>query len=124
MDRYGRLAREVRVFEARRGRPFPQELRIRLKDAVVHLVSGGTSAAEAARLLGVSAQTVRRLWQERTAASSENEPVALVPVVVTEPCRAAESAPSTLVLVSPSGYRVTGLDASMVVQVLRGLECS
>jgi hypothetical protein len=124
MDRYGRLAREVRVFGARRGRAFPEELRVRLRDAAFHLVSGGTSVAEAASLLGVSGQTVRRLWQERMATSSEQQPVALVPVVVTEPCPAAESAPSTLVLVSPSGYRVTGLDASMVVRVLRGLECS
>lgn len=124
MDHYKRLAREVRVFGARQGRRLPEELRVRLRDAACHLVADGMSLAEAARLLGVSTPTVRRLWHEQSAPPSAPAPVALVPVVVTDLGPTAESAPSTAVLVSPSGYRVTGLDVSMIVQILRGLECS
>lgn len=86
------------------GRPFLEELRVRLRDAAFHLVSGGTSVSEPARLLGVSAHPVRPLCEQHAATSPEQEPVALVPVVATEACAAAEPATPTLVFVSPLGY--------------------
>jgi len=88
------------------------------RDAVIALartrVGRGRSRAQVARAVGVSFPTLAA-WMERPA------PLALRPVaVVPEPASAPEPS-SRVVLVTPQGFRVEGLDGDALVAVLRAL---
>jgi hypothetical protein len=95
-----------------RGRLFPEPLRTRLAKAARELRERGETNAEISALLGISKETARRM-------ASEGNGAALVPVEIA-------AAPATrndaeLVVVSPTGWRVEGLDLDEAVALLRAL---
>jgi hypothetical protein len=94
-----------------RGRLFPEPLRTRLAKAARELRERGETNAEISALLGVSKETARRM-------ASEGNGAALVPVEIA-PAPATDDA--ELVVVSPTGWRVEGLDLDEVVALLRAL---
>ena len=97
-----------------RGRRYPAELRDELLRAVAEMREQGASWPEMSRALGVTVETLRRWWSEpkRNAAS----PAALVPVEISTPLVG-----SSLVLVTPGGLRVEGLDVTSAALLLRAL---
>lgn len=95
-----------------RGRLFPEPLRSRLVKAVRELRHRGQINGEISALLGISKETVRRMAAERNDA-------ALVPVeIAAAPATREEAA---LVVVSPTGWRIEGLELDEAVALLRAL---
>ena len=88
------------------------------RDAVVTLarsrVGHGQSRAQVARAVGISFPTLAA-WLGRPGQLGLR-PVAVVPEPDPEPTR-----PSSVVLVTPQGFRVEGLDGAVLVAVLRAL---
>ena len=88
------------------------------RDAVVTLartrVGHGQSPAQVARAVGISFPTLAA-WLDRPGRPSLR-PVAVVPEPEREPARR-----SPVVLVTPQGFRVEGLDGDALVAVLRAL---
>jgi transposase-like protein len=72
------------------------------------------SAAGLARALGVSEPTLTK-WLRRPS------PPVLRPVTVAVTPTAARAAVASLVLITPTGVRVEGLDAAALITVLRAL---
>jgi hypothetical protein len=99
--------------ERGRGKRVPAALRARATAWIRRQRSGGASVREIADASSLSYETVRR-WAELAAPTR----TALVPVTV----RPEPDSGDRLVLVSPSGYRVEGLNAEQVVAILRELE--
>jgi hypothetical protein len=88
-----------------RGRRFAPELRHQISSVGLRLRDSGKSWHGIGREIGLPAETVRRLC-ERAAPG-------FVPVEVVH-----GAAPSGLVVVAPSGYRIEGLDVETVVALL------
>ena len=92
-----------------RGKRVPGELRERVTAYARKRRQGGASLAQLAQETGLSQETLRR-W------CSEAAGTALVPVHVV-----ADAASRPVVVVSPSGYRLEGLELDEAVAVLRAL---
>jgi predicted transcriptional regulator len=75
--------------------------------------AAGIALSQVARELGLPWQTLR-LWAE------EGGAVVLRPVVVDD-TEGQRPASATLALITPSGYRVEGLEARTLVELLRAL---
>ncbi len=104
-----RLRREFAARERGRGKPYPAALRERATRWARRQAAGGASLRDIATTLGVHGESVRRWLLVGPTASP------LVPVeVVGEP-----AAPDTLVVVSPSGFRVEGLSVAAAAALLR-----
>lgn len=106
------LRRELSRHEKGRGRRYPAKLRERVTRYCLERRSAGGSDREVAAELGLAVETVRR-W---CLAEEERVPSAvLVPVeVVTAPMM-------PLAIVSPSGFRLEGLQLEEAVAALRAL---
>ena len=108
-------ARQLARGKPRRGIRYP----VSFRDAVVACtrthVGRGQSRARVARAVGVSFPTLAA-WLERPA------PVAVRPVTVVAEAASAPAPSSRVVLVSPQGFRVEGLDHDALVAVLRALQ--
>jgi transposase-like protein len=76
----------------------------------------GEAIARVARDLGLSTQCLGR-WLHRP----PTPPAPLRPVAVTPEREAAASPPARLVLLTPQGHRVEGLDRDGLIAVLRAL---
>jgi len=95
-----------------RGRRFPEALRKQLQAEAVARRGRGESIALIARVLRVSEQSIRRWCGDGGTGSPK-----LVPVVVR-----AEPVPSARVdVVSPTGWRIEGLDLDAALRVVRSL---
>lgn len=95
-----------------RGRLFPEPLRGRLVAAARELRERGETNAEISTLLGISKETARRMATEVNGA-------ALVPVEIgAAPVASGDAA---LTVVSPTGWRVEGLELDEAVALLRAL---
>lgn len=107
-------AQQLARGKPRRGIRYPASFR----DAVIALarthVERGQSRAHVARAVGVSFPTLAA-WLERPA------PIAVRPVAVVPEAAPAPERPSRVVLVTPQGFRVEGLDGDTLVAVLRAL---
>lgn len=117
------LRAEIQKRGRRRGiSAYTDDLRRRATDAVLELRSQGASWRRIEELLGVSGETARRWCLARGGASdasarAEDPPsVALVPVRVVA-TTVSETSP-TLTLISPSGWRLVGLDIETAIRVL------
>lgn len=108
-------ARQLSRGKHRSGIRYPASFR----DAVIALartrVAHGQSRAHVARAVGVSFPTLAA-WLERPS------PVALRPVAVVPEPAAAPERPARVVLVTPQGWRVEGLDGDALVAILRALQ--
>jgi len=112
MDETKVLAKELRKHERGRGKRYPKELEARVRACIATRRARGDSLELIATELGMIYETVRR-WSMPTPTSR----AALVPVtVVDEP-----SAGGGATLVSPSGYRVEGLELRDLAALLRAL---
>jgi transposase-like protein len=80
----------------------------------------GRSIARVARELGLPSQALRR-WLRRPPAAPVSTPRGLVRPVAVVPAAALSGAPAGLVLVTPQGHRVDGLDRDGLIAVLRAL---
>ena len=100
-----------RALRARRKQRYSPELKTQIIAYVAARRAAGDSQSTVSAALGVKWSTLRR-WLSRTSST------ALVPVQVREV--AAWTSP-TLSLVTPSGYRLDGLDAREAVALFRSL---
>lgn len=106
------LRRELQAQDRGRGKRYPVELKARATAYAKRRHDAGASYAVIAGELGLGFETVRR-W----CSAAEPTPLqsALVPVEVV-----AESRES-IAIVSPSGFRLEGLDVAEAVAALRAL---
>ena len=102
-----------------RGRRFSPEIRRMIAAAAGGLRKEGQSWLMIGRRLGLPAETPRRLWLAG-ARSATGGSGAFVPVAVSDDGAARGVRPG-LVLVSPGGFRVEGLDAERAADLLRRL---
>lgn len=104
--------------ERGRGRRFSTDVRGMIVSAAAGLREQGHSWLSIGRALGLPPETPRRLC---LAASAGRERAGgFVPVTIV-PDRPAQVAHRGLVVVSPAGYRVEGLGAAEVADLLREL---
>ncbi len=109
------LKRELAKHEKGRGKRYPVELKARLVAHAEARRRAGVSYAEIADELGLAFETIRRWCIARTPRPTSARSAALVPVEVISAPHAA------VVIVSPSGFRLEGLDVAEAVAVLRAL---
>jgi hypothetical protein len=100
----GALARRERG----RGKRYTADLKQRIAAAAMALRASGQGWQTIGRFLGIPHETVRRF-------AGASEGPAFVPVEV------VGTVSSGLSLVSPDGYRVEGLDAADIAEILRRL---
>jgi hypothetical protein len=105
--------------ERGRGRRFSPELRGMIVSAAAGLREQGHAWLSIGRALGLPPETPRRLWL--AASMGHDRAGGFVPVTVSDD-GAEQGARSGLVLVSPGGYRVEGLDAAEAADLLRRLQ--
>lgn len=102
-----------------RGRRFSPETRGMIARAAGRLREEGQSWPMIGRALGLPTETPRRLWLSKTTRTRRGSgaflPVAVADHGVTGVARAG------LVVVSPAGFRVEGLDAMQAADLLRRL---
>jgi transposase-like protein len=112
MDRF---VQEFRMAgKKRRGRGYPAELRRRAADYARKRAEVGDGVAKVSAELGVSEQTLRN-WLAKAGSG-------FLRVTVDESVGSAEAvAAGTLVLVTPFGYRLEGLDLRAATELLRVL---
>jgi transposase-like protein len=114
-----RLVRAVARLRRQKARRWPQSVR---RAVVKHAVQGRADRrtwADIADELGMNQETVRR-WA-LLSVGAEGATV-LAPVeVVQVPAPATVAFPGSLSLLSPSGYRVDGLDVASAAALLRAL---
>jgi hypothetical protein len=107
-------ARQLARGKHRSGIRYPASFR----DAVITLartrVAHGQSRAQVARAVGVSFPTLAA-WLQRPG------PMAVRPVAIVPESASAPERPSRMVLVTPQGFRIEGLDRDTLVAVLRAL---
>lgn len=103
------LRREIERRESRRGR-LPRELRQRCERYAAARAAAGVAKQAIASELGVSAMSVQR-WLRATPAR------AMVPVRIVAPA-AAPAADRRVVVVTPGGLRIEGLDIDGVCTVI------
>ncbi|MBX3276347.1 MAG: hypothetical protein KF729_39200 [Sandaracinaceae bacterium] len=106
-----RVRELVTRHEAGRGSRYPAEVRREVVDYARRRRDEGASWAVIAGEAGLVLETLRR-W-----CGSKELAARMVPVEVVE----EESAPREVVIVSPSGFRLEGLDAASAVAALRAL---
>lgn len=112
MDALEQLGEEILELTPGRGRRYGAELKRRVVAVVQRERASGRSWASAARALGVPVQTLTR-WADEMPAGLALRPVTLL---------AEPSVPSRdVVVVSPTGYVVEGLDVAGVAELLRML---
>lgn len=107
-----RLKREIGRLERGRGRRYPAALRERIARYARSRHDEGASWATIGEELSVPWETLRR-WSRGARSST-----AMVPVEVVQPTVAAEAG---VAIVSPTGWRLEGLEVRKAVAVLRAL---
>ena len=113
MERGSRLRRRVWALGPRGpGSRVPELLRSDITAYARERQAGGASLEEIAAEVGLTRETIRN-WLRSAKADRELVPVAIVPEIV-------EGA--AIVVVSPQGYRVEGLDVAGVATLLRMLD--
>jgi hypothetical protein len=103
-----RLAR----MERGRGKRYTSELKKQVAKAAMRLREAGLGWHRIGRALGIPNETVRRFCR----ASSDSGGGAFAPVVVAD-----DDSGTSVVLVTPGGYRVEGLNLDQVAQLLTRL---
>jgi transposase len=104
---------------AHRQQGWPVELRRRIARHAVGRHDGGECWRSIGESLGLCRTTIRSWARALEEAPERTE---LVPVVVTPaPSPRPSRAPSRMVLVSPRGYRLEGMDLAMAVDALERL---
>ncbi len=117
------LRRELAGLERGPGKYYPDELRTRIAAWARRRIARGESVSGSALALALDRRTLSTWLQRRGGdAGREREQVeptgtALVPVEIVE----ALPAPTTITLVSPSGYRLEGLTVDDAVRALARL---
>ena len=123
MDALKELRQELSTLKPGRGRRYPPEARRRILALTHRLHAQGLSRADIARALDISDKTLQRWIREGETTTRRGEslpePIPLRPVMV-EP-RSVPAPRDQLVVVSPTGYVVEGLDLDGVVTLLRKL---
>lgn len=106
------IREEIQASRPQQGRwRCPKALRQRVLEKVEAYRAQGLSRRELAQELGVSESTLLR-WRRQSQAGFR-------PVRIHEEAQG----PASLVLITPSGCRLEGLETSTVIEVLRGLGC-
>lgn len=106
------LRRELARHEKGRGKRYPADLKRRVTAYALGQRDAGATYEAIAETLGLAFETVRRWCMAAT--GSEHAPM-LVPVeVVAEPR-------SKVAIISPSGFRLEGLEPAEAVAALRAL---
>jgi hypothetical protein len=105
------IQQELARIEKRRGTRYPKE---RVVQLVRNLQAQGHAMVAINTLLGMTGDTLAR-WTRNS--STEH-----VPVEVTSDSRVS-SPGGELSLISPSGWRVTGLTLEQVFRIVQGLRC-
>jgi DNA invertase Pin-like site-specific DNA recombinase len=108
------IQQELAKVEKRRGTRYPKELQERVVQLVRNLQAQGHSMVAINTLLGMTGDTLAR-WTRNS--STEH-----VPVEVTSDSRMS-SPGGELSLISPSGWRVTGLTLEQVFRTVQELRC-
>ena len=98
---------------ARSNRRYPQELRMLGAEYAEARVAAGESVGPIAARLGIAEPTLRS-WLRKARPG-------FVPVVVEQAEAAKDQAGQTVVLVSPNGYRLEGLELAAACELLRVL---
>lgn len=112
-DEITALRRELAKHVKGRGKRYPAELKRRVTAYALHERDVGATYDAIAETLGLAFETVRR-WCVAVTGTDERAPM-LVPVeVVAEPR-------SAVAIISPSGYRLEGLEPAEAVAALRAL---
>ncbi|MFG0242531.1 MAG: hypothetical protein ACF8R9_07105 [Phycisphaerales bacterium JB054] len=115
-DEVEALRREVGKHQKGRGKRYPVELKAQLVAYATQRRAAGAAFATISEELGLGHETVRR-WCTKTECGSalSSAPTKFVPVEVVAEER------SSLAIVSPSGFRLEGLDMTEAVAALRAL---
>lgn len=108
-----KIGREVRRLRSGRGRRYPDKLKRRIVRAVRDAREQGTSWPTIEDGLDVPFETLRRWLSD-----IDDEPRELKPVVVADPIVVEAR---DVVVVTPGGYRVEGLDVDGAATLLRKL---
>ncbi len=111
MDRL--LKRFRREAKARPNQTYPEQLRKLAAKYARQRITAGEAIGSIAKQLGVAEQSLRN-WMQRT--SSDFRRVQVIESPLTEPSDSGK-----LALISPSGYRLEGLDVVSASQLLRAL---
>lgn len=114
-----RIRAALAMMQRGRGRRFSPDTREMIAGAAGRLREDGQSWTKIGRALGLPAETPRRLLLARTT-STRRGSGAFLPVAVADDC-VTGIARGGLVIVSPSGFRVEGLDATQAADLLRRL---
>ena len=131
LEQFRQEVTRLRSGRQRGSLPYPEMLREFAVRYLAHELEAGGTFAGAAKALGVSEPTLQSWRKGQPAAHRRGQSVgqrpALVPVVVAEPKKTGASGvravPGGLVLVSPGGWRVEGLSAAAVAELLGRLRC-
>ncbi|HVK87189.1 MAG TPA: hypothetical protein VM513_23875 [Kofleriaceae bacterium] len=112
-DEIAALRRELARHKKGRGKRYPADLKRRVTGYALRQRNVGATYQATAETLGLAFETVRR-WCMAEIGSDEHAPM-LVPVeVVAEPR-------STVAIISPSGFRLEGLEPAEAVAALRAI---
>jgi len=109
-----RARAELAKMERGRGRRFSPKMRGMIVEAVGVQRKRGESWLSIGRALGLPPETPRRLWM---AAGASDGPGGFLRVTVSDD-EVAHAGACGVVLVSPSGFRVEGLDAGQIADLL------
>jgi hypothetical protein len=113
----GSILRERLATAGRKGagKPFPDDLRRAVVDYAARKLKAGCTVESVARELGISAMSVAR-WTQRFEKAPEAGLMRRVEVL------AETAVPSSgLVVHTPSGLRIEGLDLGRLVQLVRAV---
>lgn len=115
-DEVEALRREVAKHEKGRGKRYPVELKARLVAYATRRRAAGARFATIGEELGLGYETVRQWCTDAERGSAlAAAPTRVVPVEVVAEGRSA------IAIVSPSGFRLEGLDMAEAVAALRAL---
>lgn len=109
------LRRELAQREKGRGKRYPEQLKARVLAHADELHGSGMSQRCIADELGLTSETLRR-WRVAEGRRASRASSALVPVEVV-----ATTTHGRIAVVSPSGFRLEGLELSEAVVILRAL---
>ena len=112
-DEIAALRRELARHEKGRGKRYPTDLKRRVTGYAIRQREVGATYEAIAETLGLAFETVRR-WCTAATSIDEHAPM-LVPVEVVAEAR------STVAIISPSGFRLEGLEPAEAVAALRAL---
>ena len=113
-DETARLRRELAKHERGRGKRYPEELKRQIVEHASARRELGALYEETAKELGLRLETLRQWCRPR--AASPTRASLLVPVEVV-----AEVQRGGISIVSPSGFRLEGLEPAEAVAALRAL---